>query len=225
VAEPRDACYLPLTPTDVTPTLDQIAAALAAHEPRQLPPPPSPRDRAAVAIVLAGQPHDLELCLIRRAERTGDPWSGHVALPGGRIHVEDDGARAAAERETLEEVGLRLQPARHLGALDEMPLGRDPSTPAVLSSFVWHVGDFRPVLRPDPGEVAHAAWVPLRDLWNAAHETTIEWPWRGETLAFPGIRWDGAVLWGLTLRVLGTFGALVGQPLPVSDRDPMSPVR
>lgn len=224
MAEPRRACYLPLDVTEVTPTLDEIAAALATHEPRRLPPPPSPRDRAAVAIVLAGEPHELELCLIRRAERTGDPWSGHVALPGGRIHVEDDSARAAAERETLEEVGLHLGAQRHLGALDELPLGRDPSTRAVLSPFVWHVGDPRPVLRPDPREVAHAAWVPLRELWDARNETTIDWPWRGETLRFPGIRWDGSVLWGLTLRVLGRFGEVVGTPLPVGDRDPMSPV-
>lgn len=209
----------------VPPTLPQIAAALASHEARQLPPPPSPRERAAVAIVLAGHATDLELCLIRRAERIGDPWSGHVALPGGRIHAEDDGTRAAAERETREEVGLRLEPTRHLGALDELPLGRDPATRAVLSPFVWHVGDPRPVLRPDPREVAHAAWVPLRELWDAARETTIDWPWGGQMLRFPGIRWDDSVLWGLTLRVLGRFGEIVGAPLPVGDRDPMSPMR
>ena len=37
---------------------------------------------AAVSIVLAPNPDSL--LLIRRAERTGDPWGGHMALPGGR---------------------------------------------------------------------------------------------------------------------------------------------
>lgn len=209
----------------MAPTLDRIVTALASHRARRLPAPPTRREHAAVAIVLAGPDDDLELCLIRRAERDDDPWSGHVALPGGRVHVEDATAREAAERETHEEVGVSLRTARHLGALDELPLGRDPSTRAVLSPFVWHVGEPRPLLRPDPREVAHAAWVPLRDLWDRAHETTIDHPWRGQTLRFPGIRWNGAVLWGLTLRVLGSFGELVGRPLPIGDRDPMSPSR
>jgi hypothetical protein len=41
--------------------------------------------RAAVAIIVReandAQP---EILLIRRAERSSDPWSGHMAFPGGR---------------------------------------------------------------------------------------------------------------------------------------------
>ena len=41
--------------------------------------------RAAVALVLRpGDAGELELLLIKRADYEGDPWSGHVALPGGR---------------------------------------------------------------------------------------------------------------------------------------------
>jgi ADP-ribose pyrophosphatase YjhB (NUDIX family) len=42
----------------------------------------------------------VELLVLRRARRPGDPWSGHCCLPGG--HVEDGEALAsAATRETL----------------------------------------------------------------------------------------------------------------------------
>ena len=44
-----------------------------------------PLRRAAVALILR-DPGDasLEFLLIKRADYEGDPWSGHVALPGGR---------------------------------------------------------------------------------------------------------------------------------------------
>ena len=60
--------------------------------------------RASVALIYrrtAGG--KTELLFIRRAHRAGDPWSGHMAFPGGRLQPEDPTPRAAAERETLEE--------------------------------------------------------------------------------------------------------------------------
>ena len=51
---------------------------------------------------------DPEILFIKRAGRAGDRWSGHVALPGGRRDPPDLDDRAAAIRETREEVGLDL---------------------------------------------------------------------------------------------------------------------
>src|SRR5206468_4815145 len=86
-------------------TIDQIRTALAGHSPQFLEREPS-HSEAAVALVLAGRGDDLSLCAIRRAEHPLDPWSGHMALPGGRSSPEDPSRRAVAERETFEEVGL-----------------------------------------------------------------------------------------------------------------------
>ena len=61
-----------------------------------------------MALVLAGSGDELSLCFIRRAEHPLDPWSGHMALPGGRWDPTDPHPRAAAERETLEEVGIAV---------------------------------------------------------------------------------------------------------------------
>lgn len=51
---------------------------------------------------------DPEVLFIKRASRVGDRWTGHVALPGGKRDPEDVDDKAAAIRETSEEVGLSL---------------------------------------------------------------------------------------------------------------------
>ncbi len=49
-----------------------------------------------------------ELLVIKRSEAEHDHWSGHMALPGGRVEPEDESLLATAARETFEEVGLDL---------------------------------------------------------------------------------------------------------------------
>ena len=64
-------------------TVEQIRESLARHQPTLVARDPGHAE-AAVALVLAGVGNDLSLCAIRRAEHPLDPWSGHMALPGGR---------------------------------------------------------------------------------------------------------------------------------------------
>lgn len=51
---------------------------------------------------------DPEVLFIKRAARTGDRWTSHVALPGGKREPTDESDWATGTRETLEEVGLDL---------------------------------------------------------------------------------------------------------------------
>jgi 8-oxo-dGTP pyrophosphatase MutT (NUDIX family) len=96
--------------------------------------------RAAVAVTLAPGPEELEVLLIRRAEHEGDPWSGHMAFPGGHHDPTDPTLAATAERETLEEVGIDL--ARHgrlVSRLDEVQAqARGSALDMVVTPFtVW----------------------------------------------------------------------------------------
>ena len=205
-------------------TVEDIHAALGRRRPTDPAPPFTPEWRnASVAMALAGEGEGLEACFILRTERDGDPWSGQVALPGGRAEPGDADAAAVAERETWEEIGLRLSREQCLGALPVQPLYRIGPRGS-LSPFVYHLGPefirggatgWRATLNH---EVSEAFWVPLRHLFDPGAATSIEWPRPGrpETL-HAGIEFEGRVIWGLTLRVLGTFADLVGKRLAALD--------
>ncbi|HXJ37168.1 MAG TPA: CoA pyrophosphatase [Candidatus Eisenbacteria bacterium] len=181
-------------------SVDDIRAALAAHAPRVL----IGRQRAAVAIVLHEGAAGAEMLFIERAERFGDPWSGQMAFPGGRMDPGDADERAAAERETLEEVGLDLAGAERLGRLDDLHAGIRLVAPLVLSPFVYRI-DARPALTPNH-EVRETLWVPLRTLSDPAHHVDHRWA----LSRFPGILVGEPgrhVVWGLTYQVLeGLYG-------------------
>ena len=191
-------------------TLHEIVDAVTAHHPEIMPPPSSPKEHAAVAVVLAGADHDLSMCFIKRAPHPDDPWSGHMALPGGRFEHSDEDSRAVAVRETFEEVGLTLVPSHTIGPLSEMPIARKPHPLAgVLSPHVFYLGVSPPEFNIDPGEVAEAFWIPLIHICDSANHSKLSWDER----AYPGIEFRGEIVWGLTLRVLYSFTQLVGLPL------------
>ena len=189
--------------------LAQVRRALAAHCPDTIGDPARPR--AAVSLVLRGPEAGPELLFIERARREGDPWSGHMAFPGGRVEPRDEHPRAAAERETLEEVGLSLSGAEHLGRLDDLE-GRHAGRrlPLVISAYVYHRED------PDPLELNHevetAFWVPLAKLLDPVHH--VDYP---HIPGYPGIQVgdpERHVVWGLTYRFLEMFLEALGRPLP-----------
>ena len=194
-------------------SIEIIRSALTARQPA---PDPLNADRscAAVAMILAGPEESPELCLIRRAEKSGDPWSGHMALPGGRFSPEDADLQATAERETHEEVGLRLNPAHRLGPLAPLSIrlsGRDQ--PLALLPAVYYLGPAIPTLTLNH-EVAEAYWMLLAHLWEAGNATHLTLSADGKSLYYPAIRFKDQMIWGITLRVLTLFSDVLGRPLP-----------
>ena len=196
-------------------SIDEIRAALLAreHVPAAFRPDPS---HAAVAMILADGRAGLDVCFIRRAERKGDPWTGQVAFPGGRAGVHDADAHAVAERETFEEIGMRLRTDHRVGPLPVRPDVRGGLT---LSPFVYYVdaatrGQAHVRL---VHEVASVFWVPLSHLFDDTAVTELSYPpGRGGAL-FPGIGYGEHVIWGLTLRVLHSFADIVELHLPALD--------
>src|SRR5690606_242651 len=160
---------------------------------------------AAVALVLRPR-ESLELLLIKRAEHESDPWSGHIALPGGRRHPEDEDLLATAMRETAEETAVPLaRIGRLLGALDEVEPTNPRLPPIIIAPFVLGVAPDTTAV-PDPREVEAALWVPLDALRDpgAVSEILIELE-SGERRAFPSLRYGEHVIWGLTHRILTHF--------------------
>ena len=169
----------------------------------------TPARRASVAIVLCGDCNAPDVCFVVRAHRPGDPWSGDVAFPGGWAKCEEESLRAAAMRETREEIGLVLADAHHVGDLAPMPISRFDSRIGIIGASVFHIGGSLPPLRLDGREIARVFWVPLADLHHPGNRTIVHWSRSGPPRPRPAIEFDGHVIWGLTYRVLVRFSHLV----------------
>lgn len=193
--------------------IDTIQKALTLHRPRQKS-GQLDRNRTAVAIVLAGAESDLHMCVIRRAEKVGDPWSGDMALPGGRAAPEDASLQETAERETHEEVGLPLEPLHRLGALSEISiLLRSRDRLLFLAPFVYYLGPTLAPFSPND-EVGEVYWIPLAHLWNERNATSLNLPTQEVSLWYPAIDYGERAVWGITHRVLMLFSDVIGHPLP-----------
>lgn len=192
-------------------TIDEVAACLARTKPRLDDGPTSML--AAVALVLRERSGDLEALFIRRAEHEGDPWSGHLAFPGGRIDPGDVDARAAAERETLEELSLDLDRARLLGRLSDV-LGHAESIR--VSAFVYGI-DGDPELEPNH-EIREAFWSPLSHCDDPERQAIREFRYLDRSMPLPTVRLlddpRAPVLWGITYKFVDEFMSILGRPIP-----------
>ena len=181
-----------------------IGTALATRSPEQRELPRGAR-RAAVALVLApglAPRPEVELLLIRRAERQGDPWSGHMALPGGRAAPGELELAATARRETAEETGVALPASSLWGELDDLAPTKRHRPPLVVRPFVFAL-PARPAVVPNPAEVAYHRWISLADISLArAEEEVVIGDWRA---VVAGYRLGDDFVWGMTHRILEPF--------------------
>jgi 8-oxo-dGTP pyrophosphatase MutT (NUDIX family) len=190
----------------VSDRLDRLAARIAGHPPVEADQVTADGLRwAAVAVVLVPEPD--ALLLIRRAERLGDPWSGHMALPGGRQDPTDADLVATAIRETEEEVGVVLPRERLVGALDDVAPRTPVLPPIAVRPFVFRLPE-RPELRLNP-EVASAAWIGLDTLLHPDTYTTVTLHLHGRERVVQGYQLADALVWGMTERILQTLFALL----------------
>ena len=183
------------------PLLELLARRLAEREPRRAEIDGNPA-RAAVAVLFrAPSAPEVELLLIRRAEREGDPWSGQMGLPGGRMAARDRSLLNTVLRETFEEIGLDISASGvMLGQLDELRPRTPVLPPIVVTPFVAVVP---PESEAVPNEeVAEALWVPASALTAPAAlgEATVQT--RAGELTVPAFRVGSHVVWGMTERIL-----------------------
>lgn len=193
------------------PSIELIRERLTRHRPIEV----ETDESAVVAAValLVHQPAGLspELLFIERAIRDGDPWSGQMAFPGGHRDPDDVDLAATAARETLEEVGIPL--GAPVGRIDDFSGSRD-SQPrrVVVSPFVYLLGE-RPRIRTNR-EVRTTVWVPLRHILDPSSAVNYRFARSEFSGTFPGVEYQGQVVWGLTHRVLASFLELLDCALP-----------
>jgi 8-oxo-dGTP pyrophosphatase MutT (NUDIX family) len=172
---------------------------------------PIERDRvpqAAVSLILSEARGSAQTLIIKRAERPGDHWSGHLALPGGRAQDVDADLIATAARETYEEVGIDLlDGGEFIGQLE------------ILAPTNWRLPrlEITPFVAVAPprftlnlnGEVASAFWISIADLKREGRSSFFSMPLDGVINKWPAYPSEGGPIWGITERILTNFLALL----------------
>ena len=153
---------------------------------------------AAVAVILTPEPDGI--LLIRRAERTGDPWGGHMALPGGRREPTDRDLLTTAIRETEEEVGIELDRQHLAGTLDDVVPRTRVLPPIAVRPFVF-LAPVRPGLRLN-AEVAAAQWVTIDHLVHPGTHHPVRLDVAGNTRLVRAYQLENAIVWGMTERII-----------------------
>jgi len=165
--------------------IDSIIDRFDQHQPQQLEITPGTREAAVAAILRPGL--QTEMLFILRSSKDGDPWSGHMAFPGGHREPSDESIWATAERETWEEIGLDLtQHGRYLGQLDQVrvnPRGRNIDM--VVTPVVYMLENLDVVMTPNY-EVADILWGSLRDMHTGQSLTKRQSTVDNQSLAFTG---------------------------------------
>jgi len=165
--------------------------------------------RAATGALLSDDPavtggDGTHVLLMKRTERPGDPWSGDMSFPGGRMDPGDKLIYTTVLREFEEEVGFDLTAGSdYLGRLaDTMARpARWNRRPFVVTTFVfWQTAI--PKFEPDPAEVADLVWLPLDFLADRGNRQTMIWQRYSLEVELPCYWYEGYRLWGLTLRML-----------------------
>lgn len=156
---------------------------------------------AAVAIIIAPDPD--AILLIRRAERAGDPWSGHMALPGGRRQAEDLDLLATAIRETGEEVGIQLGSDQLVGTLEDV-VPRTPVLPPVAVRPYVFLSRLRPLITLS-SEVTSISWVPLTHLLRPDTHHTVRLDVAGQSRLVQAFELPDGIVWGMTERILSAL--------------------
>jgi 8-oxo-dGTP pyrophosphatase MutT (NUDIX family) len=182
-------------------TLEPRVAAVAEGLEQDEPIKRVERETAAVAVIFRPGTGEEELLLIKRADREGDPWSGDIAFPGGRVEAEDLSFSASASREAREEVGVDLAAnARFLGYMAPFQARRKGIW--VVPSVFLITGA---VSVERNNEVSSYMWIPLKELLAHENRLTYSLELGDDKRSFPSFNLQGHVVWGLTERILSSL--------------------
>ena len=187
-------------------TFNRIAELLAMRSVDAVP-DSGGRTRASVAMILHQAANDVEILFIQRAAHDLDPWSGHIAFPGGKLEEGELECQAAC-RETHEEIGINLEQGRYLGRLSDI-IGAN--LPVRVSCCLFGVDRMRwqPVLNE---EVRDLFWVALSDLRDPERHLQGSVAFDEKRFQVPAIRLpvdDKPLLWGITYRLVMQFLCLL----------------
>lgn len=189
-------------------SFDYISKKMASQESGTVYAPVEHK-HAAVAMILNQGEHDLEILFIQRAAHDLDPWSGHIAFPGGKLEEGESECQAAC-RETFEEIGVNLNQGRYLGRLADI-VGANLPVRVSCCLFGVQKDKFQPTLNE---EVCDLFWVTLSALQDQTRHHQSSVAFGEKNFEVPSIRLpvdNKPVLWGITYRLVMQFMSTIAQ--------------
>lgn len=200
-------------------SFDALKAALERYALHDGPFAGAPR-HASVCVLVAETMPTPHICFIRRAQWDGDPWSEHIAFPGGS-RFGDETPLQTVRREVQEEVGVAIAEDAELVQLPQLRIrlaGRERLL--LLDPFICHLTGPLPQLQCGP-EVGAAFWTPVTELWSAQNLDHLVLGDQGDVLVYPAIRLPQGTVFGITLRVLTLLSDRLGIPLHYLEEIPL----
>lgn len=145
--------------------------------------------------------------LIKRPEYVGF-HSGQVALPGGKMELEDENIIQTALREAAEEVGIDQEKVRILGQMSDLYI---PTSNFLVSPVLGFL-DYRPDFIPEAKEVSRIISTDVPLLFNPEirKQTIFDFGENGK-LTTPYFEIDGEIVWGATAMILSELIQLLNQ--------------
>jgi 8-oxo-dGTP pyrophosphatase MutT (NUDIX family) len=192
------------------PLLDRAARATS----QDFSPLMTPNDggRPSAVLILLGEdvPDRPEVVLLQRAADLRN-HAGQPAFPGGVAEPGDADPAATALREAQEEIGLRPDTVRVVGAFPQLwiPVSGYLVTPVLAWWQAPH-----PVGPEDPVEVARVERIPVAELADPANRIRLRHP---SGFVGPAFRIRNMLVWGFTARVLDVLLDLAGWARPWPD--------
>ncbi len=164
---------------------------------------------ASVMVILREKKNEYSMLFIKRPQKASDPFSGHIAFPGGKMKKGDESRLDTAIRETLEETGIDLKKnGKILGELDDVsPINPKVNHYIVAPYIALVMGGVE--VKPNE-EVAEFVWIPLSDLKNEKTFEVRVVEKSGMKLEDFTFCYRHYVIWGMTARILLQFLSIVG---------------
>ena len=158
---------------------------------------------AAVAMIRCRKPHP-SILLIERSQNPLDPWSGHLAFPGGGREAPDLDLLDTAIRECEEEIGLRLRRADCCGIRPHAVAGHYSGREVRVAPFLFELEE-RPDLKLNPEEVHAVIWLEEASFMDAKSHGKSRFHSKFPEVEFSYFLLKGKKLWGFTYEQLVLF--------------------
>ncbi|MHB1909413.1 MAG: NUDIX hydrolase [Nitrososphaerales archaeon] len=178
--------------------IEKIKATLLNHPGKVLADQSLPRAAVAMVLYFELANNEIRMLLVKRKTREGDPWSGHMALPGGRYSETDRHILATVIREVMEETKIDLRECSILGTLDEIL----PSNFSMRVTPYVALSSKKPEIELNENEIESYVWIPVSFFLNPENVESFTVGSRN----FPSYNYLGnPVIWGMTFRIIQNF--------------------